>query len=504
MRCRLSLCASFLAATVGLCVAEGTGVSISVSERPAEIGAKCWFNAQPVRLYESPRLILLEFYSVSSRESRRLARPLQALHEAFRNKGLLIVGLTPDSCDDALRFIRRKAIDFKVGAESRSVKKYGVEDFPTVVLISAADQRVLGRWSGRDVPIQTIVQVIREHLDPKSGEESESPGLSPEQWTLLQESVGDARRELGAITDEVLGNASDIHVENILPLDRFYEDHLPDDPTLDDDAARTATAARGMLLGSDRDVGYGRLLASGRLSDDARKEVRDRMLQIAGSDPAVDVRITAVHALRLLGEPGDPLILDTLGNMRDKEVEPLARASIDHALRELDSATRKEALSEHKVRPVALRIRQMLNESSDPAATQWAEAYAYGQTTDARSIEQLFTDYESFNDPPDDEIGLQNATLKRDAAFREIQKRLRHEDVNDPDNILEQLRNALSSEPDEWIRRGIVDSLRQIAKLEGRGLRDKTLSVLENRLADEPDGYVRARIEAYLNELKGG
>lgn len=476
------------------------------TNRAREIDAGCWFNAQPVRLYDPPELVLLQFWSVRSRESREFVDTIRALHGAYDDGRLLIVALTNDECKDAKAFIHREEIPYQVGAESRSAKDYGIEELPGVVLIDSGKRRIVGRWSGREVKGKTIEKAIRDFLGPPPGAVGDSGALPPEQRALyLRADVG-----LAGLTEQILGTDGEIGPEGLWPLERFYEDNLLEDPSRDDAVARTANYARSAILG-DSSVGYGKLFASGRLSDAGKLAIRDRVLEIARNDPSGSVRIGAIHALRrIIGQPGDPLLMealrsmrDSVGSVRERETNPLMRASLDQALAELDPATRAAALVEKETRPVAIRLRRMLNELPDPASSPWAEAHAYMQTVSQRTTEQLLEDYWAFPDPPDDEIGRQNATLKRDVALDEVGNGIVRGEIRDLRAVKDHLARALSQEPDVWILRGIVDSLKTIAMRGGRGRRAEIMELFEQRLSAETDSYVHARIEMYLQELKG-
>ena len=76
--------------------AQATDVKTESYPRSSEVYAGAWFNVQPVRLYSPPRVVLLEFWSVGSEESRALVEPLNALQGTCAERGLLIVALTED------------------------------------------------------------------------------------------------------------------------------------------------------------------------------------------------------------------------------------------------------------------------------------------------------------------------------------------------------------------------------------------------------------------------
>lgn len=132
----------------------------SLGARAPEIEAKCWFNPQPVRIHQTPKLILLEFWSARSRESRDFVESMKGFHKAFGDGRLLIVALTEDECEDARHFISREKLEYKVGGGSRSAKDYEIKDLPAVVLIDPKDGRVLNRWSGRELKAKAIAEAI--------------------------------------------------------------------------------------------------------------------------------------------------------------------------------------------------------------------------------------------------------------------------------------------------------------------------------------------------------
>lgn len=473
---------------------------IRPSDYAAEIHAECWFNAQPARLSNPPRLILLEFWSVRSRESRKFVDTMSKLHRAFGDGRLLIIALTDDECKEVRGFIRHEKIEYKVGAESRSAKQYGIDELPGVVLIDPKDQKIVGQWSGREATGKAIAPAIQKLIGPPVGSVGPSGGLPQAEVPVFYAQIADTGDQLASITSEILAGDGEIGPEALSALDRFYEDNLPEDPAQDDAVKRAQDYARGAIMGPD--VGYAKLLAGGRLSDAAKEAVRDRVLEIAAKDISKSVRIIAIRALRLaLGQPGDPVLLDALRSMREKETGPFVRASISHALDELDPARAagKEAKAPGES---ALTLRRKLNRSPDPASSPWADAHAYKQTVPERTTEQLLEDYEAFPDPPDDEIGRQNARLKRDAVQDEIRRRSQRGEIRNRRLVKDHLARALSEEPDWFIRKYVARDLKDIAKRGSRRLRAEIVELFEKRLSVETDHYVIANLEWGLEELQ--
>jgi hypothetical protein len=257
------------------------------------------------------------------------------------------------------------------------------------------------------------------------------------------------------------------------------------------------------MLGMDQDVGYGKLFASGRLTDAARASIRERVLEMAAKDPFQSVRITAANALRrFVGEAGDQALLAGLREIHAGEPEPLVRAALDHAIEDLDPASAAKRTEASK-RVHAGRLRRMLRESSDPASSPWADAHAYIQSAPQRTTDQLLTDYAAFPDPVGDEVRQQNAALKRGEIVSQLSDRLFRGEISDLRRLQDAMTRALAEEPDAYLRGHVAwDLLKEIAERGGRGMRAEIVELFEQRLPSEPDRYARAKMELALTELK--
>lgn len=487
---------------VGLGVAGAEPAQQSVAEQPPEIEAKCWFNPQPVRLYDKPRLIALEFLAVRSKDAEELQEVISAAHAKYKDRGLLVVTLTADSCEEAQKFIRAKSVEHKVGAESISAKKFGFDALPGIVLMDPNGLRIITSWSGKMVKPKLVARVVRELLESPDGVIPIDTVSRVDREPYLEE-LAAGGESLGSVTDEVLALPGEIPPEALSALDEFYHSNLPEDLAEDSGITRGQMVARISMLGSDPEVGYGRLFASGRLSEAAKSAVRERVLEIAETDPTPSVRMSAFFALRSpIGVPGDNSLLGALRRLQDKEPDPFARAAIKDALEKLDpalAATREDLTA----RPIALNLRRMLSQSTDPASSRWADAHSYKQSVAKRTMEQLLEDYASFADPPDDEIGRQNATLKRDAAMDEVYTRIQRGEVRDARAMKTVLATAMSNDPDPFIRKHVVwSALRKLASGGDAAIRAEIVDLFEKRLPIETHKNVQSVLEAAITELK--
>ena len=437
-----------------------------------------------------------------SRESRHLVPAMQALHKTYSNKGLLVVALSAEDCKKVERYIRREKVSYKVGAESKSFKAYKIEQLPAVVLIDPEKLRTIARWSGREVQPSVIIRTIVKFLGPPPGTQPLNVLSEPQEREAYLAQVDESGASLSKLTSDILETPGTLTTEVLSALDSFYEANLPDDPNEDSAETRAQRVARWELLDSD-EMGYAKLFSSGRLSGEAKRAVQDRVLQIAHTDPDNGARMSAISALgRYIGQEGDDELLNNLRDMFKSEESPFVRASIDRAMERLDPARRadREDITKH---PIALNLRRMMKESPDPASSPWSDAYTDTQTVSQRTTEELFEDYLSFPDPPDDENGRQNATLKRDAALDEMEDRLRRGEICDLHGLKDQFARALHEEPDPFIRKYLVWSgLRRIAEQGSGTLRMEIVGILEKQLSVEPHRNVRAPLEAALKQLK--
>lgn len=498
---RIAVAAIGVVAAVGVEFCKGQDES-AASVRLPEIDAQCWLNAQPVRIHSETRLILVEFWSAKSRESREFAKTLSSLYRAYRERGtLLIVALTADTCEDARHFAQREKIEYKIGAESRSLEDYKIKDVPSLLLIDAKDSHVVAKWSGSDVKIKPIVEAIRGFMGAPAGA-STSALLSDQEREVYNARVDSVAGDLSDITSRILSQEGSIGAETLAPLNEYYDANLSDESLEDSGLTRAQRVARQSLTISE-DSGYWKLYGSGRLDEEARKSIQNQVLRIAEYDPSPSVRLNAAHAIRkYIGRPGDESLRSAVGAIHANESDPFVKAALEDILEALSpegAAKRAEA----ELRPISAKLNRLLIQSPDPTKTPWADAYAYRQSVSQKSLEQLLTDYAGFPDPPDDEIGRQNATLKRLSAMGQIEKRLNEGQVRDLGALRDQLTRILTEEPDLYIRSNIVwNGLQSIARQSGSAERANIVQFLQALMADEPDRQVRATIEATIEELK--
>lgn len=113
------------------------------------------------------KLVLLDFFYKSCFPCMQALPSLQALHEEYRDQGLVVIGLDPYDTkeDDLAAFMAKRDVDYTILYASREVAKaYHVSGYPTMYLISR-DGRILyvqvGYGEGTEAKLE---EIIEKHL----------------------------------------------------------------------------------------------------------------------------------------------------------------------------------------------------------------------------------------------------------------------------------------------------------------------------------------------------
>lgn len=475
-------------------------------ERAPEISAVDWFNAQPVYLHIAPQAVLLEFWSVSSGNCRKLVKPLNRLHREYDDGRLKILALSDDNSEEIGRAIRQLGIRYQVGAESNSASIYEVRELPTVVLVDMRERGVYWRAEGNAVTSESVRKAVESLLGPSdaaslSMQRTNAERADPRAATARAEI---AEAQLASITSNILdGDSAGIPIESleIDGIDAFYDDYLPSEFGVQ--TSPSEDVARNLALGFDGKSGYGQLLASGRLTDSARSAIRDRLLSMTRDDPSVMIRMNAAGTLRRFfsEDDVDRAFVDELRAIGGRESDAYVRGAINQACDSLDSTMSARDRAQ-LARPQAIRLRRLLNEAPDPASSPWSDAYAYMSSVSNRTPSQLAEDYWKFPDA-NDEAQRDNAALKRFASINEIENRIGIGIGGEREIVQHNLMKLLPSEPDASIRRSAVSALAKLAEGGGDSDRQRILSALETQLTADPDVYLtRPRIDEAIIRLR--
>lgn len=485
------------------CLGQTPAPSIGSMDFVPEVEAKVWLNPQPAQLYARPQYALVVFLSSRSPLPPPVLSAVNDLQRRYRNGRLLVVGLSEDKAKRVEEDLRRGKIKFKVGAESRSAKKFGVTEAPAAVLVDLKSREMRWNAQGAQLEAKTLRKAVTEFLgDPEGHDRSER--LAEEESadrSLVAARGAAAESEIATITDQVLSETAQqpwIEPEDLAALDEFYERHLPSDP--DRPGARSENTARMYAMGEDGDVGYGGLYKSGRLSDFAKAYIRERLLSIAQEDPSE--RQSALSTLRRQVGADASDAWDAMLAMRAAEPDRWVRASWDMTIDAVDPSPSPEVKARLE-RPInAPRLRRLLNNSPDPTATRWSDAHAYLETVTQRSTQQLLDDYAGFSDN-EDEQQRENAVLKRSFAMDTIAVRIKPDITTTVSGLPSRLLQNLGSESDPTTRVTIVRALQSIAQQTVPEEREQIIGGLERQLAHERDPYnAKPTVEQAIEDLK--
>lgn len=135
-----------LVAVLVLLLATGVGNAgerLPVGADAPEITATTWLNTEggesPILPDLQGKAVLLEFWGTWCGPCVRSMPKIQALHERYGQRGLIVAAITRENADEVLGFIEKKAYTFPVGCdpEQACIGKYAVTGWPTTYLVGA-------------------------------------------------------------------------------------------------------------------------------------------------------------------------------------------------------------------------------------------------------------------------------------------------------------------------------------------------------------------------------
>ena len=132
---------------------------IKVGDSAPEISAKGWLNTQGESLAaNSKKLTVVEFWATWCPPCRASIPHLIEMNAKYKDKGVVIVGLSDEPLSKVKPFAEQIKMDYAVGAGSNSVAAYGVAGIPHAFII--ADGKVI--WHGH--PMQGLDKAIEKAL----------------------------------------------------------------------------------------------------------------------------------------------------------------------------------------------------------------------------------------------------------------------------------------------------------------------------------------------------
>jgi thiol-disulfide isomerase/thioredoxin len=118
------------------------------------LGAEGWLNtdAAPTPDELRGRVVLVDFWATDCPTCVREMPELAEINERFRDEGLVVVGLTPETGDEAQRvekFVERQEIDWPIGYGTGFLfETFGIQFTPTYVLFDRGGRSV---WAGHSL-----------------------------------------------------------------------------------------------------------------------------------------------------------------------------------------------------------------------------------------------------------------------------------------------------------------------------------------------------------------
>jgi thiol-disulfide isomerase/thioredoxin len=118
------------------------------------LGAEGWLNSDGAPTPEGlrGRVVLVDFWATDCPTCVREMPELAEINDRFRDQGLVVVGLTPETGDEAERvkkFVERQEIDWPIGYGAGFLfETFGIQFTPTYVLF---DRSGLSVWGGHSL-----------------------------------------------------------------------------------------------------------------------------------------------------------------------------------------------------------------------------------------------------------------------------------------------------------------------------------------------------------------
>jgi thiol-disulfide isomerase/thioredoxin len=136
------------AITLVLLVSSLAFSAVTVGKDVPEINAGSWYNndGKAVNLADlKGKVTVVEFWATWCPPCRKSIPHLNKLHKKYKDKGVVIIGLSNEKSDTVQKFVKKQDMKYIVGAGSKSGTAYGVRGIPTAFVIGA-DGTLL--WQG--------------------------------------------------------------------------------------------------------------------------------------------------------------------------------------------------------------------------------------------------------------------------------------------------------------------------------------------------------------------
>ncbi|MCZ7645581.1 MAG: redoxin domain-containing protein [Planctomycetota bacterium] len=134
--------------------------ALNVGDKAPEIKVDDWFNTQPLTLAGlNNNIVVVEFWATWCPPCRASIPHLVKMHEEFKDKGVVFIGLTDEPKNKIEKFVTDMKMTYAVGAGSPSGDRYGVNGIPHAFIVAPGGQVV---WHGH--PMSGLDKAVENAL----------------------------------------------------------------------------------------------------------------------------------------------------------------------------------------------------------------------------------------------------------------------------------------------------------------------------------------------------
>src|SRR5205085_671539 len=155
LRHYLFVFALLFAATLSVRAAE-----LKAGDAAPEISAAGWINSDGMSLAKAGKNIaVVEFWATWCPPCRKSIPHLVAMNDKFKDKNVVIMGLTDEPMDKVKTFAQNMKMNYAVGTGSASARQYGVTGIPHAFVV--VDGKIA--WEGH--PMAGLEDAIQAEVD---------------------------------------------------------------------------------------------------------------------------------------------------------------------------------------------------------------------------------------------------------------------------------------------------------------------------------------------------